>query len=697
MAKNEETITVRVMELSSGKLLCNAELARFRDVSDLKRAVRRKTSIPEKEQALFLGTVPLTDFEDLASVVSRYVPQQGEEEEEEEEICDVESAFDAPSLAAPSPVTETVSHRQGAAVVWFRSDLRTHDHPALLEAAKRHAAVVPVFVWAPEDEGDAKPGRAAQIWLRGALASLAQSLERLGSQLVLRRGSSYAGALKELVKEVGATKIYFCKRYEPWGQRLDEQVRRELAACGVEAHGLSGYLLYEPTQVRFGKQSFGHWGTLMPFFKACLSTGRPRRPLPAPERLAAPAFAPHSEAIDSLGLESGIAPGGEDWGASIRKAWPDISEAAALRQLDNFVERKDGLRLYEKQRSRADLQPNANSKLSAYIRWGQLSAHDLYWSVENAGLSREETKTFGRRLFWRDLAYFQLHHFPEMRRKAIRAHYDTAQWCVDKALLRRWQRGETGYPLVDASMRELRATGWVQQNVRMVGASFLTEFLNISWTEGAKWYEDQLVDADLAINSMMWQNAGRSGIDQWNFLISPVEAKAQDPTGSYVRRWLPELAGLPTKYLHAPWDCPPNILDSCGVRLGENYPTRCVLDLRAARESSKQATLAMRRGIASTWMNDQYGYDVIALPGGATTKVFTKREYRLTRDGRPFEPSAPAGGKGSGKGRAAATVGRAAKVPRVEAVRPRRQTSLEDFACAKAPQRRWTRLRGEDD
>uniref|UniRef100_A0A7S4Q6T9 Cryptochrome/DNA photolyase FAD-binding domain-containing protein n=1 Tax=Alexandrium monilatum TaxID=311494 RepID=A0A7S4Q6T9_9DINO len=461
------------------------------------------------------------------------------------------------------------------------------------------------------------------------------------------------------------------------------------------------------------------------------ATGAPSCPSTRPvwpERLSAPAFAVRSEPIDRLGLDSGVSPGGEDWGASIRKAWGDISETAALRQLESYVQRKDGLHLYEKQRSRADLERNPNSKLSAYVRWGQISPHDIFWSVQDAGLPREETKTFGRRLFWRDLAYFQLHHFPEMRRRAIRAHYDAARWCTDKALLRLWQRGRTGYPLVDAAMRELRATGWVQQNVRMVAASFLTEFLNISWTEGAKWYEDELVDADHAINSMMWQNAGRSGIDQWNFLISPVEAKAQDPTGAYVRRWVPELAGLPSKYLHAPWDCPPNVLANCGVRLGESYPNRCILDLRAAREEAKRATLEMRRGIAGTWMNDHNGYDVIALPDGTTTKVFTKREYRLARDGRPMDPSAPAGrkgggkgraatgaqpwdssapagGRGGGKGRAAAAAGRAAKVPRVDASGPQRQTSLAEYAAGaalpepppNARQRRWVRLRDDDD
>jgi hypothetical protein len=216
-------------------------------------------------------------------------------------------------------------------------------------------------------------------------------------------------------------------------------------------------------------------------------------------------------------------------------------------------------------------------------------------------------------------------------------------------LLHKWQTGQTGYPLVDASMRELWATGWVQQNMRMVSACFLTEYLNINWTEGARWYEDTLVDADLAINSMMWQNAGRSGADQWNFLISPEDGGTQDPTGSYVRRWIPEIAGLPNNYIHRPWEAPEQILRSAGVRLGENYPERCIENLPAAREIAKRSTISMRQQIADTWMNDPQGYDVIELPDGGRTVLFTKQEYRLGKDGHTLKPSATSGRQRGGQ------------------------------------------------
>jgi len=212
--------------------------------------------------------------------------------------------------------------------------------------------------------------------------------------------------------------------------------------------------------------------------------------------------------------------------------------------------------------------------------------------------------------------------------------------------LLKWKRGETGFPLVDAAARELRTTGWVQQNVRMVAASFLTEYCNLSWVHGAMWYEDNLVDADLAINSMMWQNAGRSGTDQWNFLISPVQASTQDPSGEYVRRWVPELQRLPAKFIHRPWEAPTHLLQQHGIVLGRDYPERCFTDLIAAREEAKQATISMRQAIAGTWMNDRDGYDVIELPGGKTTKLFTKREYRITKAGSLMTPAADPNGAG---------------------------------------------------
>eukprot|EP00930_Biecheleria_cincta_P049508 TRINITY_DN34701_c0_g1_i1.p1 TRINITY_DN34701_c0_g1~~TRINITY_DN34701_c0_g1_i1.p1 ORF type:complete len:681 (+),score=79.45 TRINITY_DN34701_c0_g1_i1:49-2091(+) len=537
------------------------------------------------------------------------------------------------SLASTAGVREIPRKKKGVAIVWFRNDLRTHDNPALLAAAE-HAEMVPVYMWAPETEAGAAPGGAAQVWLDESLRCLSKTLESMGSQLLLRRSVAPGDDLSFLCQQLNARAVYFCRRYEPWLDQLDESIASRLRDRGVDVKTFSGYLLYEPSSLHLKSgYSKGHWGTLMPFMHACRDAGEPRMPLARPRSL--PPLPSDLNKVPRNSLEElGLAAIGPhlstDWTVSIRSSWKGFDEQTAISEMRAFV---GGPRLlaYEHERGRADLDQNANSKLSAYLRWGQLSPHDLYWCIKLTGVQPSTVQTFERRLFWRDLAYFQLRAFPEMRYKPIRAHYEMMQWRSDKDLLSKWQKGRTGFPLVDASMRELWETGWSQQNLRMVAASFLTEYCNIDWVEGAKWYEDTLVDADIAINSMMWQNAGRSGIDQWNFVISPEKASAQDPTGSYVRKWVPELRKLPNKYLHRPWEAPAEVLAAASVKLGVDYPARCIDDLRGARAAATAAVLEMRSLVKDTEWNDAGGYDVVELPDGQVSRVFTRRDLRLPR------------------------------------------------------------------
>jgi deoxyribodipyrimidine photolyase len=500
-------------------------------------------------------------------------------------------------------------------------------------------------------------------------------------------GDSTLAELTDLIQETGASAIYFNKRYEPeWREkdvRIVSRLRREpLASNGnsgdrhaptgsvaVHMSKQSATLLHEPEEVQtegFDKSSgwSGHWGTLMPFYKACkkIGSGEPPRPRPPPPTLLCcrPQAQGQSEfqgsasgdnklvypatlELDSpeLGMaqrpkkrrgrrnrsnspprrdrrlqragggkdgESGKGESGEveveDWGEDIRNAW-DIGERAALVKLVAFVgaiagengslsfgqsaasstgdNRRQkqkpvggvkkspygGLGKYETSRSRAEPTQECVSRLSPHLMFGELSPRSLHWAVKDAvasGLPKEKTKTFGRRLYWRDLAYYQLWCFPQMATVPVRAHYETQRWTdvtrePGRSWLRAWRKGQTGYPMVDAGMRELWETGYMMQNVRMVCAGFLTEYCNINWVHGVEWFHDTLVDADLAINAMMWQNAGRSGIDQWNFQINP-ESGSQDPTGAYVRHWIFELSrggkagsklGLPTNVVHRPW------------------------------------------------------------------------------------------------------------------------------------------------
>lgn len=405
---------------------------------------------------------------------------------------------------------------------------------------------------------------------------------------------------------------------------------------GITVTQLQSSLLYDPENISLSKGFHGgHWGTLMPFLKNCKKNhGEPARPTPAHEtfRLLENVNSlskwPASVPIDDLSLA--VISGHQKWDKPIRERFP-MNEDAARECLDVFFGK--GLGFYEQERSRADKE-YATSKLSAHLRIGTLSPNDLYWRTEDSQYGYDELKTFSRRLFWRELAYYQLSCFPEMRRQPIREHYQHTKWVTgddEKKRFEAWKLGKTGYPIVDAGMRELYATGWMTQSVRMVVASFLVDYLRVNWVKGCEWFHYTLVDADSAINAMMWQNAGKSGIDQWNFILSPVTA-SQDPTGEYTRKWVPELSKLPTtKLVHQPWTGTEEVLEQHGVVLGENYPSRIILDLHSEREFGVQSILDMRRQAQDR--NSDRGYDLIRLPNGEDTVVFTKKEYRIDENG----------------------------------------------------------------
>jgi len=513
---------------------------------------------------------------------------------------------------------------KGLALMWFRLDLRLHDNPALL-AASAHEELLPVFI----EQGDI--GGAGQVWLKEGLQSLAENLQSYGSELFLQKGDALK-ILEGLCKSLDVKALYFNRRYEPSREAVDHTVEVMAESLNITVTSFPSYLLYEPSSISMTSGfHHGHWGTLLPFLRACQRLGEPQKPVAKPQQLPKlPDLAKiPSCSLDDLQLADVKPNIRRDWREPIRKAWGRFSEEEALNRLKTFVQNRLGG--YEKDRSRADLEENPNSQLSPYLRWGQLSPQDIYWAVKDSSFNDTEVKTFIRRLFWRDLAYFHFRAFPRMDREAIRKPYASVEWRDDEKMLRKWQQGKTGFPLIDASMRELWQTGWCQQNIRMAAASFLIEYCNIDWIEGAKWYEDTLVDADIAINSMMWQNAGRSGIDQWNFTISPTGA-SQDPSGTYVRRWIPELRKLPNRFLHKPWDAPRHILEAAEVVLGTTYPHRCITDAERARQDSKNSVVKMRKSIQNTQWNDPEGYDVIQLPDGQLTKVFTRREFRLANE-----------------------------------------------------------------
>jgi deoxyribodipyrimidine photo-lyase len=460
-------------------------------------------------------------------------------------------------------------------IVWFRSDLRLYDNAALSGALRSGKPIVPVFIWAPDEETPWQPGSAARWWLHRSLASLDSSLRQRGSALVLRQGKTLE-ALRALVRETEATAVYWNRRCEPAFGVRDDEIGQVLAREGVRVHVSDSSFLYAPEDVRTrdGKP----FTVFTPFWKACLAEGDPPAPLPAPSAIPVPYRMPESVALSALALEPAV-----DWAQGLRHAW-DVGESTALRFLDEFAE--SGISGYGVARDFPG--ERGTSRLSPYLHHGEVSPRSVWNRLRSAG---GEVDGFLRQLIWREFAHHLLFHFPHTTADPLRSEFNRFPWRSDASVLLAWQRGRTGYPLVDAGMRELWTTGWQHNRVRMLTASFLTKDLLISWKEGARWFWDTLVDADLANNSLGWQWVAGCGADAAPYfrVFNPVlQAGKFDGNGSYVRQWIPELAPLPNMFIHRPWEAPSEVLRSAGIELGVTYPRR-IVDHVAARKRALQA------------------------------------------------------------------------------------------------------------
>lgn len=468
-------------------------------------------------------------------------------------------------------------------LVWFRNDLRLTDNPALQSAAACGNPVLPVYIHSPEEEAPWAPGAASRWWLHQSLLRLDEALRVRGSGLIVRTGPALE-TLRAVAKETGARAVHWNRRYEPVVTARDTRVKEGLRAAGLEATSHNSALLWEPWNLR--NQAGNPFQVFTPFWKHCLARQDPPTPTPDPGALLAPARRPRSEPLAALNLLPRI-----PWDAGLGETWTP-GEAGALARLEAFVSR--ALTSYGGTRDRPDLP--GTSRLSPHLHFGEISPRQVWHAArqasERAGLPSATWRSgqFLAEVGWREFAHHLLHHFPHTPNRPLRPAFEGFPWRNDPVHLEAWHRGLTGIPLVDAGMRELWTTGWMHNRVRMVAGSFLVKNLLLSWEEGARWFWDTLVDADLASNTLGWQWVSGCGADAAPYfrVFNPVgQGRKFDPEGIYVRRWIPELQRLPTEHLHAPWEAPPLVLREAGVTLGIQYPHPVV-----SLQSSRIAALA---------------------------------------------------------------------------------------------------------
>ncbi len=470
-------------------------------------------------------------------------------------------------------------------IVWFRDDLRLSDHGALHAAAKAGGPVVGLYVF--DEERAARPlGGAARWWLAQSLRALQASLQAAGAQLVLRKGDA-AKVIVAITREADAAAVFWNDIAQAPHIKIADQVKAALDGIGVASKIFSGDLLVHPSQIR-NKENRG-LRVFTPFWRRVQSLGDPPSPLPAPTKLTGgPKLA--SDALESWRLQ----PTKPDWAGGLRENWTP-GEASAQKRLKAFLENVAG---YASDRDRPDR--DGTSRLSPHLRFGEISPRQVWHAARFAAAEHPrraaDIDKFLSELGWREFCRHLLYDVPDLAERNLQSSFDAFPWKRDTKALRAWQRGQTGYPIVDAGMRELWQTGVMHNRVRMVVASFLVKHLLIDWRDGEKWFWDTLVDADAGSNPANWQWVAGSGADAAPYfrVFNPIlQGEKFDPDGDYVRRWVPELAKLPNKMIHQPWEATPLELASAGVELGKTYP-RPIVDHKAGRERALKAYATIR-------------------------------------------------------------------------------------------------------
>lgn len=462
----------------------------------------------------------------------------------------------------------------------FRNDLRLRDNPAW-SAAARCESVLPLYIL--DEQTEWAPGGASRWWLHHSLAALAAEIKTAGGKLYLRRGNSEK-VLASILENTRVNRIIFSRGYEP-RQRQVEQAIYERWHDQYDIKRYGSYLMFEPEQVLNGQDQ--PYKVFTPFWKACLA--RPEPTLPRTATAASVGFyKPH---IESDNLEDWqLLPQKPDWAGGLRENWQP-GESGARQQLKTFL--KTALHNYDSGRDRPDYEDT--SRLSPHLHFGEISPTRVWHEVQKYSAGdkplHKQGMSYLRELGWREFSNHLLYNWPELPSQPFRPEFASFPWQSDNKALRAWQRGQTGYPIVDAGMRQLWHSGWMHNRVRMIVGSLLVKHLLIHWHHGEAWFRDTLVDADLANNSASWQWVAGSGADAAPYfrVFNPIlQGKKFDPDGDYVKRWVPELKQLDKKHIHTPWEADTQTLTAAGIQLDKDYP-RPIIDHAEGRQRALQA------------------------------------------------------------------------------------------------------------
>ena len=474
-------------------------------------------------------------------------------------------------------------------LLWFRQDLRLADNPALAAAIAGKAPIVPVYILDDATTDPWRPGAASCWWLHHSLTAFDAALQKCGSRLVFRIGDAEE-TLRGLVRETEAGSVFWNRCYEPAVIARDTRIKKALSDAGLDVQSFNAALMHEPWTVK--SQQGEPYKVFTPFWRAIRTL--PKEPVKGatPKSLRAPDAWPRSQAL----ADASLLPTQPDWAGGMRETWQP-GEAGAKRQLADFLDTRVGD--YPRGRDRPD--QIGTSHLSPFLHFGEIGPRQIWQAtMAHVGSSKGSdaaAESFLREIGWREFTHHLLFHWPTLPDANWRSDFDAFPWLRNDAGLRAWQRGMTGYPIVDAGMRELWQTGWMHNRVRMVVASFLIKDLLIDWRVGERWFWDTLVDADLAQNAASWQWVAGSGADAAPYfrIFNPVlQGRKFDPDGAYVRRYVPELAELPSEHIHAPWAAPDAVLAKARIQLGKTYPAP-IVDHAAARDRALEAYKATRK------------------------------------------------------------------------------------------------------